>query len=245
MAWDVPLFRSFVSGGLPRRLAIAFLTLCALAFAPAALARDRVDCKSMGHKYNECSTPFRNPVLVNQLSVADCVQGRTWGVRGRDGTVWVDQGCSGTFVEGGRYDDYGDRRGDGGGIDCRSRNYGFERCGVRWRGARLVRQSSSSACDEGYGWGVDRDGLWVDNGCGGYFVEDRGRDWQDRGDRFSTIVCESHGGNSTRCRVPRGARNVAVDDQLSSTKCRRGDNWDFDGRDIWVAGGCRARFRYW
>ncbi len=249
MAWDIHFLRSFLACGLPRRRVMLFLVLCALAFAPLAAARDRIDCKSSGHKYNECRTPFRAPVLVDQLSMTDCVQGRNWGVLDDDGTVWVDQGCSATFAEGGR-GRHGDRGHDDrrdGGIECRSRGYAFERCDARWRGARLVRKLSDSACDEGRGWGVDRDGLWVDNGCAGYFVEDRGRGWRDngRGNDYGTITCESHGGNSTRCSLPRGTRDVGIDEQLSSAQCRRGDSWDFDGRDIWVASGCRARFRYW
>lgn len=221
---------------------------------PAAAQRDgRIECRSSGYAYRECDTPFRNPVLVEQLSLSDCVEGRSWGV-GRRGTVWVDEGCSGRFAEAGRhdggYDDrYRDERyrpdygSDDGGIECRSRGYAFERCGVPWRGARLVRQLSAASCDEGRGWGIDRDGLWVDNGCAGYFVEERGRGWG--GGKSGSLVCESHGGAQARCRLPRGARDVRLDEQLSSTHCRRGDNWDVDGPDLWVAGGCRARFTYW
>lgn len=229
-------------------LPLAAGALVIAALTPSlALARDRVDCMSKGRQYNECSTPFREPVLVNQLSMTECVAGRNWGLSDNDGTVWVDQGCSATFAEGRRHDrDRDDRDSRGsreGGIECRSRGYEFARCGVRWRSARLVRRLSGAECEEGRGWGVDRDGLWVDNGCAGYFVEERGRGGSDRGN--DTIVCESRGGDTARCPLPRHTRDARIEEQLSSAQCRRGDSWDFDGRGIWVANGCRARFRYW
>lgn len=247
-------------------LATALLALGATVVSPAATARDTVDCKSSGHQYNECRTPFRDPTLVNQLSVTQCVAGRNWGVRDGSGTVWVDKGCSGTFADRGRggrgYDDRGyDNRGDG--VECRSRSYAFARCDVPWDGARLVRQLSASDCDEGRDWGVDRNGLWVDNGCAGYFVEDRGgrrryensrRDNDIRidigggsrsGGGSGSVVCESQGGARAQCRLPHGVYNVNLEVQLSQTKCRRGDNWDVFGRDLWVDRGCRGQFRYW
>jgi len=32
-------------------------------------------------------------------------------------------------------------------------------------GVQLLKQPSDSACREGYSWGYDRRGIWVDHGC--------------------------------------------------------------------------------
>jgi hypothetical protein len=32
-------------------------------------------------------------------------------------------------------------------------------------GVTLVKQRSDSACRQGYSWGYDRRGIWVDHGC--------------------------------------------------------------------------------
>jgi hypothetical protein len=36
---------------------------------------------------------------------------------------------------------------------------------TRSGGVRLVKQRSDSACRQGYSWGYDRSGIWVDHGC--------------------------------------------------------------------------------
>jgi hypothetical protein len=38
---------------------------------------------------------------------------------------------------------------------------------------RLVRQMSDARCSEGYSWGWNRAGVWVNHGCRGQFVVDR------------------------------------------------------------------------
>lgn len=64
--------------------------------------------------------------------------------------------------------------GRGGEVECRSSNYARQRCAVPWRDARLVRQVSNTQCVRGQNWGVDRQGLWVDRGCVGRFVDASG-----------------------------------------------------------------------
>lgn len=44
------------------------------------------------------------------------------------------------------------------------------------RGVRLVEQTSDTRCVQGENWGVDRRGVWVDQGCAGRFVAGRGDD---------------------------------------------------------------------
>ncbi len=142
-----------------------------------------IECRSRDHRYNDCDTGFRGrAVLVRQTSQAPCIEGRTWGDSG--GGVWVDQGCSGVFAEDygrghGNYDDgYGGGQGGGATINCKSRDYRQQFCPVDVRGGRvyLERQQSRAACIEGRSWGWDERGIWVSQGCDGYFrVEQRYR----------------------------------------------------------------------
>ena len=99
------------------------LALAALTLTPAAQAQwqpvgpalpsgggQTVQCESLDGDFRECRTPFANmPVLVNQLSSSDCVEGQSWGSRA-PGTVWVARGCRGQFAEG-----HGGQRPPGGG----------------------------------------------------------------------------------------------------------------------------------
>ncbi len=62
----------------------------------------------------------------------------------------------------------------------------------------------------------------------------------DRGDRGDAVTCESHDMHRARCEVPwRDARLV---DQISDTRCVRGENWGIDDRGLWVDRGCAGRF---
>jgi hypothetical protein len=57
-----------------------------------------VRCESNNGRYKECRTPFRGPVvLVQQLSDARCVPGRTYGTT-QAGRIWVNRGCRGEFA---------------------------------------------------------------------------------------------------------------------------------------------------
>lgn len=64
-------------------------------------------------------------------------------------------------------------------ISCSSDDGNRHYCGAGVSGrARLVQQRSESACTEGYSWGLDDRGIWVDHGCRADFVieERRGGD---------------------------------------------------------------------
>jgi hypothetical protein len=146
-----------------------------------------------------------------------------------------------------------DRDRDGRTVECASQDFKYRRCPVPWRHAVLIDQLSDTDCVEGRTWGMDRDGLWVDQGCAGRFGpardHDRDRD-HDRNDRVAggdpaQVTCESQGGDQHRCRLPFPARNVRMDRQLSDSNCERGRSWDWDRDEIWVREGCRAEFSVW
>ena len=111
---------------------------------------------------------------MQQRSESPCREGYSWGSDGRG--VWVDHGCRADFaVEGGRgrlgSDRDRDRNGyQGGGQDqivsCSSDDMHRHYCPADTRGGvQLLKQRSDSSCRQGYSWGYDRRGIWVDHGC--------------------------------------------------------------------------------
>ena len=145
-------------------------------------------------------------------------------------------------------------------VRCESENFSFRRCPVRTRGeVSIIRELSNTSCRQGENWGYDRRGIWVDKGCAAEFAVgrsearyhyDNDRDRWGRDDRAwdrgsvtdrGTIRCESEEFAFTRCRVRTGG-DVRIVRQLSETQCRRGENWGYDRRGIWVDKGCAADF---
>jgi hypothetical protein len=120
--------------------------------------------------------------------------------------------------------------------------------------ARLVQQRSESPCREGYSWGSDSRGVWVDHGCRADFAteggrgmdRDRDRD-RDRGDNYGSgggqvISCSSDDMHRHYCSADtRGG--VRLVKQNSESSCRQGRSWGYDRRGIWVDHGCRADFQ--
>jgi hypothetical protein len=177
-------------------LALMAMAVTMGAVSPAAQAqRGTIDCGSGNNKPGRCPVRWRDAQLVRQDSKAACVRDRTWGFDQQANAIWVDRGCRGIFAEAGGWgggrpggdgrpgwddgrpgrDDDRPGPGRGGGpartIDCGSKDgrYGHCNVDVRYARPRLIRQDSKARCEEGYSWGVDRDGIWVDNGCRGIF----------------------------------------------------------------------------
>ena len=68
-----------------------------------------------------------------------------------------------------------------GGLTCSSNDGGYQYCRADTQNrVELVRQISGSRCDQGYSWGFDFRGIWVDRGCRAQFNYGRARE-QDRG----------------------------------------------------------------
>jgi hypothetical protein len=127
---------------------------------------------------------------------------------------------------------------------------------------RLVQQRSESACQEGYSWGSDDRGIWVDHGCRADFVIEGGQSNEDRdrgdrdhnrdgdgnrgdnrgSDRTQVVSCSSDDMHRHYC--PADTRGgVQLIKQNSDSSCRQGRSWGFDRRGIWVDHGCRADFQ--
>jgi hypothetical protein len=140
-------------------------------------------------------------------------------------------------------------------IECVSRNYGYERCDVPWRDARLVRQLSDTTCIRGRNWGIDRRGIWVDRGCAGRFVAEGRHHRGDRDDyrggwhpgpgwdrRFS-VRCDSRDYQYRFCSVDLGRGGRAyLARQFSGSPCIEGRTWGWNRAGIWVNQGCDAEF---
>ncbi|PNS08201.1 DUF3011 domain-containing protein [Solilutibacter silvestris] len=162
---------------------------------PAGQGMGMIRCESMNGRTSQCQADTRYGMrLARQLSDSACEEGRTWGVS--RGGIWVSGGCRGEFVMGddryGGNRDYGNYGyGNGGGqrFTCESRKGHQIYCPIDGGRVRLVRQISSSDCDEGRTWGQDRRGVWVTAGCRAEFIttgwsrrdgdDDRG-DWNER-----------------------------------------------------------------
>ena len=205
---------------------------------------DTVRCESEGGRSRACPTPWRGfSRLSRQLSSTRCVQGQNWF--SRPGQVTVSGGCRGEFAPG-RGDD---SAGDGTEIRCESTDNRLRRCGSNLHGnARLVRQLSGTRCIEGSTWGL-RDGmLWVDRGCRGVFRVERGGwapgmggGWNPSSGAYS-VTCASEQRRQTTCAWDARRGRPELLQQLSSTPCQEGTSWGYRAGQIWVSGGCRARF---
>jgi hypothetical protein len=213
-----------------------------------------VRCESNDGRWHLCAMDTRGDIqLVRRLSDSACVEGRGWG---RDPAgVWVNQGCRAEF----RSIAYSAGAGVGQSIRCESSDGRYRQCSGDVRGGvRLLRQLSDARCIEGRTWGVNRAGVWVDEGCRAEFEtgyrgnngwglgQYRGKDRYGQGYGYTgrTLRCESSDGRTNRCNVAiqGGAR---LQRQLSDARCVQGSNWGWDRSGIWVSGGCRAEFAIW
>jgi hypothetical protein len=162
-----------------RTCAVALLSFIALAgftTRPAA-AQQSITCSSDNMKRNYCRADTRGGVrMVRQRSDAQCRQGYSWGYD--RGGIWVDRGCRADFVIGGYPPGPGYGPGLGPGrppagqtITCSSDDMRRHYCAADTRGGvRMVRQRSDARCQQGYSWGYDRRGIWVDHGCRADFL---------------------------------------------------------------------------
>jgi hypothetical protein len=139
---------------------------------------------------------------------------------------------------------------DGPRITCASDDGNRHYCAADTRyGVRMVNQRSGSSCRQGYSWGYDRRGIWVDRGCRADFIVrvlytpgpgpyPPGTGYPPPG---GIMTCSSDNGGRNFC--PAVTRNgVRLVRQRSDAPCRSGYSWGFDQRGIWVDRGCRADF---
>ena len=236
--------------------ALTMIAVFALA-EPAAKAQT-ITCSSDdgGRNYCPANTDGADVRMVRQRSDARCTQGYSWGYDRRG--IWVDRGCRADFIVDYRHERHddghdSDGRGHGGGqtITCSSDDGGRNYCPANTDGAdvRMVRQRSDARCTQGYSWGYDRRGIWVDRGCRADFIvdyrherHDDGHDSDGRGyGGGQTITCSSDDGKRNYC--PADTRHgVRMVRQRSDARCTQDYSWGYGHRGIWVDRGCRADF---
>src|SRR5882757_2421501 len=215
-----------------RMLIVLGAAVCGL----AGTARGQVvRCSSDDGHRQFCQADTRYGVtMVRQVSGAPCQQGRSWDYTDRG--IWVDRGCraefalrSASYTSGGRQ------------VPCSSDNGRRNYCRAETHtGVALEKQTSGSPCRQGYSWGYDDGGIWVDHGCRAYFrVEYESPGQTTPGN--SIVRCSSDDGGRHYCEADtRG--DVDLIRQHSEAPCEEGISWGFDQRGIWVDRGCRAEF---
>jgi len=162
------------------------LLTCAVAVAGLATAwqvhasSGFVECSSISYRYQYCPVDTQGRVImVSEMSTGNlCRQGRGWGFDNNG--IWVDRGCRAQFSYG--RDDGGGHWGRSGQLTCESISYRYSYCNADTQGrVSLNRElSTGNLCRQGYGWGYDGGGIWVDRGCRGVF--NYGRDSGGRND---------------------------------------------------------------
>ncbi len=134
-------------------------------------------------------------------------------------------------------------------ITCESRDSDRNDCFVAnldQGSVSVSRKLSQSACTKGSSWGTSSNNIWVSRGCRATFAyRERSGHSSGGGGRAGTVTCESRNDARKECYVANlDPSSVTMDELLSETTCIRGRNWDARGSNIWVSGGCRARFGY-
>jgi len=155
-----------------------------------------VYCASNGNQEARCSMPWRDSVLLQQLSRAPCDEGIGWGTEPY--AVWIKKGCRGTLISVERYrsdradgipvpadrerrDDFRETRDSASRRGHSHDNRSMIRCESRGRARRycgsnidrydvtMATQISSERCVRSYNWDVAGGSIWVDSGCGADF----------------------------------------------------------------------------
>lgn len=200
---------------------------------------DTVRCESNDGRSRSCDTPWRGQsYLRRQLSDTRCVGGQTWF--SSNGRVTVTRGCRGEFGPAN-----GPGPGPGGGdttLRCESNDNRLHSCGSGISGrARLQQQLSNTRCVENANFGVRNGSLWVNNGCRGVFLVQRGG-WNGGNNDYS-VTCSSTSNRYTTCAWDARNGSPRLLQQLSNDSCREGYSWGYSQRTgLWVNHGCRGRF---
>jgi ribosomal protein L37AE/L43A len=209
-----------------------------------AVAGKTLVCESVNRQYRHCPAPNEGYAAVRrQLSTVACVEGRNWG---HDGSgIWVTDNCRAEFVYG-RSAATAQSSADSATLTCESLDGQYKYCrAATANNVRLTRQLSQKACVEEQSWGYDDAGIWVAGGCRAEFAFGAATPAAAATGAVSssTVTCESAGGQYKYCPL-RGAYNLRLEQQLSTTACVEGQSWGGNDRGVWVSDGCRAVFAY-
>ena len=203
-------------------------------------------CTSANRQYRECQSPFRGPARVSQqISDARCIEGQSWG--SRPGLIWVDGGCRARFVESSpNWPTWGNAGPNQRQVMCESKDERYQQCNTGFRGtARLSRQLSQNACQEGRSWGQSSGMVWVSRGCRASFEDSNWNGGSDNGypgNSGYSITCASTDGRYRTCAWTERNSRPRLIEQISDKRCVEGSTWGYRDGNVWVNKGCRARF---
>jgi DUF3011 family protein len=265
-----PLKKHATMKAIMSRKALSPIVFCLLVIATCmqGFAQYSLTCASEDGRRHYCPADTRAGVsMQRQRSKSVCTQGSTWGFD--QNGIWVDRGCRADFLvnnpssvrdhdrdsdrdrdhdrDRDRYrDDF--RRGEETmQLTCSSEDGDRHYCESDIQGkATMTRQRSGSPCREGYSWGYDRRGVWVDHGCRADFqLTGRRSGWaggRDYPGYLGSLKCSSDLGTRQDC--PADTRGgVKIVKQISQSSCRLGYSWGYDRDSVWVDHGCRAEFQ--
>ncbi len=127
-------------------------------------------------------------------------------------------------------------------VRCESQDNRPRSCPVGWNGSsRLVQQLSDRRCVEGQTWRSERGAVWVGGGCRAEFAAGTGRPPVGGGDY--QVTCSSKDNRMTTCAWERSRGRPRLLQQLSKSPCIENRSWGYNRQEqLWVSGGCRARF---
>jgi hypothetical protein len=209
---------------------------------PFANIGERVVCASAGGERAECPADTRFGVrLLQTVSTARCVEGRSWGTIRR--AIWVDRGCRGEFEVGGP--DSADvmsppsRR-----FMCGSSTGARVTCptGGRPLEVGLVRDLSDGRCRRGSNWGADDSLIWASRGCRAIFEVTYRRPESGAGNATRRISCGAADELEAACKVGGPVVAVRLVRDLSRGRCSDTRNWGRNADFVWTTRGCRGEF---
>lgn len=218
---------------------------------PVARLDQAIRCESMDGKPARCMADTSGGVhLVRQISDSNCRYGRHWGYD--EHGIWVREGCRAEFAVRGPLQARAVIHTTTpaaaatlapGTLLCESINNGRRHCMTDTSmGVTLVRQLSDNLCSRGRSWGVDENGVWVNDGCRAEFMIGHNAPMTSSSlEPSSLLLCESINDGRRHCVVDT-SMGVRLFRQRSDSACVLGRTWGFDENGIWVSGGCRAEF---
>ena len=211
-------------------------------------------CESLDGKPARCLADTSAGVhVVRTISDSNCRYGMQWGydVNG----IWVREGCRAEFAVRGPTQaraliqvatpvpvPVAVTRTPGT-LLCESDNNGRKHCRVDTRyGVALTRQFSDNPCTRDRSWGVDENGVWVNDGCRAEFmIGSLDTPIAMTSSASSVVVCESNDGKRRHCPADT-SMGVRLIQQMSDADCLLNNTWGVDPKGVWVNGGCRAQF---
>lgn len=126
-------------------------------------------------------------------------------------------------------------------VRCESKDMARVHCDMDTEhGVQLVRQLSGTSCIRGSEWDIERDGVWVEQGCRAEFASARVL----AAPQMRRVVrCDSNGSKVACPVILRGAP-VRLLRQRSVWPCKEGRSWGTRRNEIWSRVGAMANSKW-